>query len=879
MENTAQYRTLALEWPWLKQYDSDHLQRIALPLGGIGTGTVSLGGRGDLRDWEIMNRPAKGFTPANSGRTHPSFILNVQTKDGESITRLLEGPLEANEYEGDVGSHAANHGLPRFRQARFAVAYPLGQVYLSDVDVPVKVRLQAFNPLVPVDTEISGLPVAVMRYTLTNRTDEPLQVSVCGSLPNYIGIDGSRIQRQWAGHWLPVGAKKNRNQYRQSKGVSGMYLYSEGVCEHSTAWGTLALTTPVSVDQGASITYRTSWGTPSGKWGDNLLRFWDDFSADGELVESGFPEGDAPTASLAVKLDLGPEESRDITFLITWHFPNRCSWTVKNEGCECEECNHDGVGPQDCCCGADNVGNYYTTLYTDAWDAAEKIMPQLNELEGKTVEFVRTFCESDLPAVVKEAALFNLTALRSQTSFRTRDGQFFGWEGSCDSEGCCHGNCTHVWNYEQATAFLFGSLARSMRETEFGYGTAESGLMAFRVGLPLDRARDWLFAAADGQMGTIMKMYRDWQLSGDDEFLRQNWKMVKSALAFSWRPGGWDADQDGVMEGCQHNTMDVEYYGPNPQMESWYLGALRAGEEMSRYLGDNDFADRCRELFSKGKLWTDANLFNGEYYEHKIVPPQGTVAEGLRLEMGARDLSSPDYQLGEGCLVDQLVGQYMAHICGLGYLLEPENVRKTLQSIMKYNYLEDFSSHFNCMRSFVLGDEDGLLMASYPKGRPVIPFSYFTEVMTGFEYTAAVGMMYEGQMENALTCIRSIRSRYDGKRRSPFDEAECGHHYARAMASWAGILALTGFHYSAVNRVMTVAAQEGRYFWSTGYAWGTISLCKEDEEWIADLNVMGGRLELGRLNVTGIGSATLPDLVLNEGESFYLIKIHTSTFH
>ena len=89
-------------------------------------------------------------------------------------------------------------------------------------------------------------------------------------------------------------------------------------------------------------------------------------------------------------------------------------------------------------------------------------------------------------------------------------------------------------------------------------------------------------------------MYRDWQLSGDDELLKAHWPRVKRALEFAWIPGGWDADQDGVMEGAQHNTMDVEYFGPSPQMQFWYLGALRATEEMARSLGEDAFADQCR---------------------------------------------------------------------------------------------------------------------------------------------------------------------------------------------------------------------------------------------------------------------------------------------
>ena len=79
-------------------------------------------------------------------------------------------------------------------------------------------------------------------------------------------------------------------------------------------------------------------------------------------------------------------------------------------------------------------------------------------------------------------------------------------------------------------------------------------------------------------MGCIIKAYREWQLSGDDEMLKTMYPHIKKALAFAWTAGEWDINKDGVMEGSQHNTMDINYLGPNPQMAAWYLGALRAGE-------------------------------------------------------------------------------------------------------------------------------------------------------------------------------------------------------------------------------------------------------------------------------------------------------------
>jgi len=530
-------------WPVLTRYDQEHLARIALPLGGIGTGTVSLGGRGDLRDWEIVNRPAKGFRPVIGREGAPFFALFTQLASSERATRVIEGPLELEDYEGSHGSIARNHGLPRFRNCSFAAAYPFGQVMLSDPGVPLDVRIDAFNPLVPSDADRSGIPVAVLRFVLTNPTDGAVIASVCGSTPNFIGQDGSIPGSDWRGEEdFTVGPKANGNEFRRGVQLAGIFMRSDGVDPRAEQWGTIALST--TSEEGVS--YRTAWAELS--WGDALLDLWDDFSGDGELTERAAEGVDAPVASLAAKVTIPPRTARTVTFLLTWHFPNRQTWTPA--GC-CED---------SACCKGDRVGNYYATQFRDAWDVAERVVVALPELEAETLRFVRAFCNSDLPQVVKEAALYNLSTLRSQSCFRTEDGHFFGFEGCSDHVGCCLGSCTHVWNYEQATAFLFGDMAKSMREVEFAHATQEDGLMSFRVHLPLERAREQGLAAADGQMGCLMKLYRDWWLSGDDEMLKALWPQARKALEFCWIQGGWDEDHDGVMEGCQHNTMDVEYY-------------------------------------------------------------------------------------------------------------------------------------------------------------------------------------------------------------------------------------------------------------------------------------------------------------------------------
>lgn len=831
------------EWPILKTYKGKYLDEVAMPLGGIGTGTVSIGGRGDLRDWELMNRGALGYLPAfkfvqPTIANGPFFALYYKQKGEEAGIKVLEGPVSTKEYYGDWGADAVNSGFPRFEETSFGTAYPLAQVKFTHKDVPVDVRLDSFNPLVVGDADKSGIPVAVLRYVITNNTDKPVETSVVGMIPNYIGVDG------WSG-----APKDNYNDYKESKNVKGLYMYSEGVDNKDVNWGTMALTTTSKED----ISYRTSWARLGWNW--TFREFWDDFINDGKLTDhperkkindkagkTKFVGGHnvsnggkikTPPATLSVKQVLQPGESKEVTFMLTWHFPNRRAW---------DHGTHNGGG------GKEIVGNYYTTLYDDAWDVAEQTAANLELLENKTVDFVSSLVNSDIPEVLQEAGLFNINNLRSQTVFRTADGLPFGFEGTGSikgtkigaekSSGWGYGTCSHVWNYESTIPFLFGDLSTKFREVEFLHTVNEDGGQSFRVGLPInDRGKKFGHRAADGQMGTLIKVYRDWQLSGDDEKLKEMWPNIKKSMAFAWT-GVWDTNKDGVMEGSQHNTMDINYIGPNPQMAGWYLGALKASEKMALYLKDKTFAKECKELYEKGRNWIDVNIYNGEYYEHHI--PEGSTKVA---------------QLGKGCLVDQLVGQYLAHTTGLGYVLDKDHVQTTLKSIMKYNYVENFNDHFNTFRSFGLGDENGLVMASYPKGELLdFPFPYYTEIMTGFEYSTAAHMIYEGQVENGLQIFKDIRNRYDGYKRNPFNEGEYGHRYARAMAAWAGILSYTGFQYSAVNKSMNFNSKNGTYFWSNGYQYGTINISGTTKNKTVTLSSNNGDLNLKTFSLNGFGT-------------------------
>jgi familyl 116 glycosyl hydrolase-like protein len=454
---------------------------------------------------------------------------------------------------------------------------------------------------------------------------------------------------------------------------------------------------------------------------------------------------------------------------------------------------------------------------------------------------------------VLDAVSSQMSIIRTTTCLRTADGRFHAFEGCDDNAGCCPMNCTHVWNYAQALAFLFPQLERTVRLTDYQFNTLPDGEQKFRTMLPLQTGVTWNYvAAADGQMGTIMKLYREWLVSGDDAYLRSLWPQAKKTLAYAWQL--WDPNRDGVMEGEQHNTYDIEFYGPNTMCGALYLGALRACEEMARHLGDPDAAEYAR-LYASGRARYDRELWNGEYYEqHVRMPEPHEVTKGKYPQRHPPAIregeTTPRYQYGPGCLADQLLGQWFAHVVGLGHLLPADHVRTAAGSIFRHNFRPSLIDHESCQRAYAVNEEGALLQCTWPRGgRPRYPFPYADEAWTGSEYAVAGLLMYEGEVEAGLAIVRAVRERHDGVRRNPWDEFECGHHYARALSSWALLLALSGYQYSGPAQRLRFAppatAGEFRCFFTAGTAWGTIRITGRQ----ADLRVEAGELTLRRLEI------------------------------
>jgi uncharacterized protein (DUF608 family) len=512
--------------------------------------------------------------------------------------------------------------------------------------------------------------------------------------------------------------------------------------------------------------------------------------------DTAYPVTERRSAALTARtMELEPGGKRAFTFVLAWFFPNHQN------------------------------GHEYADRFDSAAAVAHYALDNWDRLTGDTQKWYETYYEqSTLPRWLLFRLHSTVCNLATDTCQWWKGGRFWAWEGV----GCCTGTCTHVWNYAHAPARLFPGLERSAREMQdLGEGfESGTGLVGFRS----NRAY-----AADGQCGTVLKAYREHQMSPDDAFLKRNWPAIKKVLEFSI---SHDGNDDGLIEDSQHNTYDINFEGPNTFVGSLYLAALRAGEEMAKRMGDEPFAQRCRRIFESGSKLTVERLWDGEYFIQLV------------------DLKKhPKFQYATGCLSDQLFGQGWAHQLGLGYIYPREYVEKALQAVWKYNWAPDVGPHnaaYKPERWFARPGEPGLLTCTWPKSEyPAEGVRYREEVWTGIEYQVAGHMVWEGMVDEALALCHGIHQRYHPAKHNPFNEIECGDHYARAMASWGVYTALAGYEYDGsrgrIGFAPKITPEDFRAAFTAAEGWGTFSQTRDEKSQRDMIHVRWGQLSVKSL--------------------------------
>jgi len=917
-------------------YKGAELKYIGMPVGGICSGQLYLGGDGKLWNWDIFNKhigtgdkhyahPVEPASPVEQG-----FALKM-TVNGKTETKTLD--------------------KTGFEDISFRGEYPIGKVEYSSQ--PVSVSLEAFSPFIPLSTDDSSLPATVMRYTVKNNSSDTVEATLFGWLENAVchnnrqlagkrlnrivhgknmsfldcsagkdsapaapkrpdivfedwkketydgwtvegtafgtgpikktaiaayqgdvggdtervvnshasapdgdtGVRDSatgqltsrkfKIERDFISFWIGGGSHKEKTclnvlaggkvvrtatgkndnkMVRENldvRNLAGKEACIQIVDNEKGSWGNIGVG-KITFSDMSVVTKDLEKLADYGTMGLALLGDKADYAVasagqDGRGGEQGNEAastlGEKLVGAIGRSLKLAKGKSATVTFVVTWSFPNL------------------EIG------GVREKGRFYATKFDSATAVAKYVAENFERLESQTRLWRDTWYDSTLPYWFLDRTELNTSILATSTCFRLGSGRFWAWEGV----GCCAGTCGHVWQYAHAMGRQFPELERILRErTDFGLALQPDGAIFFR-------GENNNGPAIDAQAGSILRALREHQVSVDDAFLKRIWPGVKRATEWLIKK---DENGDGIIESGQHNTLDTDWFGPVAWLSGLYVAALEAAAVMADEMGDAGFAKECREISKRGQENLVAKLFDGEYFINKVDPKHLNAVNS-----------------GTGCEIDQVMGQSWAWQVGLGRVLPKKETLSALKSLWRYNFTPDVGPYRAANkpgRWYAMAGEAGLLMCSFPRkdwdydkakgqGGGAWAAMYFNECMNGFEYQAAGHMVWEGMVQEGLAVTRAVHDRYNAARRNPWNEVECGDHYARSMASYGVFLAACGFEYHGpkghIGFAPRLTPENFKAPFTAAEGWGTYEQGIQKSEFRSQLTMKYGKLRVKTIAV------------------------------
>lgn len=783
--------------------NSHNFDYIGMPIGGIGQGMLYLGGDGKLWRWDIFNSEIPDSIFYESGTNYVS-----PWQQGVAVpptNRLRQG------FALQTGS-TTPRTLDRagFDQITFNGRYPVAEIQLRDARCPVEVSLQALSPFIPLDTKNSTYPAAILRYTFRNPTSETIPCRLSGWIEN---------ANAWKTRHVAAGTMQNAIDLTKTSVALHLTARPETAYRQQADLGSQCLA--FLVDQPSELQGRAQIPAPLPGQAPAQTKLAAAKTA--QLAFSEAAEGNLLVGEIEASFTLAPGESRTITCLLTWHNPYAIPLPITTDRRRAN-----------------------ATRFKDALDVVKTLAPQLDPLIAQTLLWRDTWNDSTLPAWFLDRTFANTSTLASNTFYQLADGRFYGTEGSYS----CVGTCTHVYGYAQAIAHLFPAIERDIRErVDFGLGfDPKTG----QVGTRGEKKDPF---AVDGQCLTLLRAYREHLLSPDDSFLRRHWPQIKSGFAPLF---ALDAQAEGILSGAQHNTLDSAWYGQIAWISGLYVAALQSGEAMANLMQDSAFSQQCRSRAEKGRALLARDFFKRGYFVNRVDPTKPETTNS-----------------GTGCAIDQMFGQTWAGLLGLPRVFEKQQARSALSALWRNNFTTDTGAYRKVMkegRHYALADEAGLIMCTFPDKQWTFAQAsglgkgayagYFNECMSGFEYQVATQMLQDGLLTEGLAIVRAIDDRYDGAKRNPWNEVECGNHYARAMASYGVFLAACGFAYDGPQGSITFAPRLSpdrfRAPFTSAEGWGTFEQEASATTLHATLTVKWGSLRLRQLRVQTLPQVKTP---------------------
>ena len=802
----------------------DELRHIGMPVGGICAGQLYLSGDGRLWHWDLFKGYGGTDEPIDPRGHHYAEPMPVRSPLDQGFALQVQCGQDVQTRRLDASG---------FSDLSFEGRYPMGCVRYYDADCPVEVSLTAFSPFIPLDEENSSLPATVMEYVVSNRSHTGMEVNLAGWLENKICHYDDE-----AGN----GLRRNRMTRRAGALMLGCHAEADAGADPSTLPGygdmTLALLDSTEDDKACAMLDGLS------EQGASIETLAFKQLAKTEEALTGLrPFGSKSVGAVGRQIRLAAGERKTVRFVVAWHFPAYNGGYVFHSTME----HLPNLG---------RLRRHYAKRFKSSQEVAGYLAANFSTLAASTRLWVETWYDSTLPYWFLNRTFLNASTLATQTCHWFDTGRFYAWEGV----DCCQGTCQHVWQYAQAVARLFPRLERHVREhVDYGVAFKADGSMDYRAegsrrdtGMKSENDAQAFFAA-DGQCGTILRVYREHCMAADAGFLTRIWLKVKKSIQFMMT---LDANGDGLLEGPQFHTLDTSWHGEIPWISSLYLAALAAGKQMAKEMGDADFAKECGAKLKAGRKSIVQKLFNGEYFVH------------------APDPTRPDaMNLTQGCYIDQVFGQGYAMQLGLPRVIPKRETLSALHALWKYNYAPDVGPYragfkeIKGGRWFAMPGEGGLIMCSWPKndcdraqheqkilGLDVTSEGYLNECMSGFEHQVASHMIAEGLVEEGLAIIRTIHERYHPSKRNPYNEVECSDHYSRAMASYGVYINICGFQCHGPKGYLSfspkLSPENFRAAFTSAEGWGTFRQTIDGPAQHAQIHLKYGTLYLKALALT-----------------------------
>lgn len=816
--------------------------RSGVAMGGIGTGSFELRQDGTTTNWSIFNNEPLGTGKPFPFVEHPMlfFTLRLQEEGAHPRLRLLQ--IEESHDSGALQHHEFQYIFPWLAgmdRIDYSATFPFVNMRFEQAEMPLEVSLSAWSPFIPHNVKDSALPVAFFDLRIRSTAETPIFVSPTATLRNGAGYD-TRFK------------KYTSRVLRDPSYVA----FESGVAEMDPAASSNGTLSIASLDPDSH--YYLGWA--------HHHPYYERFLAEQALPDVDDTESrnkkDKETgkyaalercfSSIGRTVRLEPGEEIEHRFIVAWHFPNLYAQPVDDQignlaGYLEEEASTAGAKAAE----RPIEGHYYSKFFSSAGEVAHYAVEHGERLATETRKFHRAFYSATVETWLLDQINSNLNTFRT-SSWLTRAGAFGILEGLSPKRSFAGLATTDVAMYGNvSTAALFPELDRAIAREHIRLQNENGSVLhSIRKNFSVPHPREASGKRVDMPGQFAYMTLRIWLWSGDDDFLREVWPDVKRALDYILRERDPNQDLLPDMEGVMCSYDNFPMYGVAPYVASQWLAGAAAAVAAAETLGDEDASQRYRGSLDRGTEQLEKACWNGKYFSLFHAP--GT-----------------EHGRDEGCLTDQLLGQWCAHLAGLPRIADAEKTRSALASIMEMNYRP----------------EQGLRNCQWPGDaflHPVEDKCWVDQAntcWTGVELAFASFLIYEGMLDEGLRVARNVDDRYR-KYGIYFDHQEFGGHYFRPMSAWGILNSLLGLemHKDTLRIAPKISASPLELLYALPGGYGFYS----EKEGVVSLRPVTGQLAFRHLQITPttdpgtnlevtIGGTTHPDLKLQRDGNRVLV--------